>query len=157
MPPGGPVAARGDRTPVHADRTPPDPGRARCGLANARVLGAPQAPLPGQRRRAVSPLRARARRSWGRDHGPDPSSPGDQRASRGARLGSAQQHPAPVPDPAHPQKQQALRIALELGDAGRPVSRRALRSGGIKGSNEALNTLAHMIKAELLNEGTILP
>jgi len=63
----------------------------------------------------------------------------------------------PVLDPAHPQKEQALRVARELADAGRPVSRRALRSGGVKGSNEALNALARVINAELLNEGTILP
>ena len=76
-------------------------------------------------------------------------------AEHGSAAPSSTRHP--VPDPAHPQKQQALCIALELADAGRPVSRRALRSGGIKGSNEALNTLARVIKAELLNEGTILP
>jgi len=76
-------------------------------------------------------------------------------AEHGSAAPSSTRHPAP--DPAHPQKQQALRIALELAGAGRPVSRRALRSGGITGSNEALNTLARMIKAELLNEGTILP
>lgn len=63
----------------------------------------------------------------------------------------------PVLDPEHPQKEQALRVARELADAGRPVSRRALRSGGVKGSNEALNALARVINAELLNEGTILP
>ena len=63
----------------------------------------------------------------------------------------------PVLDPARPQKEQALRVARELAGAGRPVSRRTLRSGGVKGSNEALNALARMINAELLNEGTILP
>jgi hypothetical protein len=54
--------------------------------------------------------------------------------------------------PAHPQKEQALRVARELADAGRPVSRRALRSSGIKGSNEALNALARMINAEFHNQ-----
>ena len=34
---------------------------------------------------------------------------------------------------------------------------RTLRSGGVKGSNEALNALARIINGELLNEGTILP
>jgi hypothetical protein len=56
--------------------------------------------------------------------------------------------------PAHPQKDQAHRVARELANAGRPVSRRALRSGGIKGSNEALNALARTITAELANEQT---
>jgi hypothetical protein len=59
--------------------------------------------------------------------------------------------------PTHPQKEQALRVARDLAGAGRPVSRRALRSGGIRGSNEALNALARMINAELLNGRTILP
>ena len=40
-------------------------------------------------------------------------------------------------------------IAGELAAAGKPVSRRALRSSGIRGSNEALNALARMIKAEI--------
>ena len=48
-------------------------------------------------------------------------------------------------------------MARELADAGRPVSRRALRSGGVKGPNEALSALARMINAEQLNEGTIVP
>jgi hypothetical protein len=43
----------------------------------------------------------------------------------------------------------ARRIASELASAGRPVSRRALRSAGIRGSNEALNALARMLKAEM--------
>ena len=33
-------------------------------------------------------------------------------------------------------------VALRLVTAGKPVSRRALRSGGVKGSNQSLNTLA---------------
>ena len=36
-----------------------------------------------------------------------------------------------------------------LAAAGKPVSRRALRSGGVTGSNEALNALARMLTAEL--------
>jgi hypothetical protein len=39
--------------------------------------------------------------------------------------------------------------ASRLTAAGRPVSRRALRSEGIKGSNQALNALARTINAEL--------
>ena len=37
------------------------------------------------------------------------------------------------------------------------MSRRALRDGGVKGSNQALNALARMINAGLLNEATVLP
>lgn len=43
---------------------------------------------------------------------------------------------------------QARLIASKLAAAGKPISRRALRNGGIRGSNEALNALARMIKAE---------
>jgi hypothetical protein len=63
----------------------------------------------------------------------------------------------PVPGPARARKEMALRVARELTEAGRPVSRRALRDGGVKGSNEALNALARMINAGLLNEATVLP
>ena len=44
---------------------------------------------------------------------------------------------------------QARLAASRLTAAGKPVSRRALRSEGIKGSNQALNALADMINAEL--------
>ena len=54
----------------------------------------------------------------------------------------------PGPRPAQPQVDQARVIARRLAAAGKPVSRRALRSGGVTGSNEALNALAHMINAE---------
>ena len=44
---------------------------------------------------------------------------------------------------------QARVAASRLTEAGRPVSRRALRSEGIRGSNQALNALARTINAEL--------
>ena len=44
---------------------------------------------------------------------------------------------------------QARAAASRLTAAGKPVSRRALRSEGIKGSNQALNVLARTINAEL--------
>jgi hypothetical protein len=43
---------------------------------------------------------------------------------------------------------QARMAASRLAATGRPVSRRALRSEGIKGSNQALNALARTINAE---------
>jgi len=49
---------------------------------------------------------------------------------------------------AQPQFERARMVARRLAAAGKPVSRRALRSGGVKGSNEALNALAHIINAE---------
>ena len=55
----------------------------------------------------------------------------------------------PGPRAAGPQVDQARMIARRLAAAGKPVSRRALRSGGVTGSNEALNALARMINAEL--------
>jgi len=52
------------------------------------------------------------------------------------------------PRPAQPQLERARIVARRLAAAGNPVSRRALRSGGVRGSNEALNALAHTINAE---------
>ena len=51
--------------------------------------------------------------------------------------------------PARPQTDQARLVARRLAAAGKPVSRRALRRGGVRGSNEALNALARMVNAEL--------
>ena len=53
------------------------------------------------------------------------------------------------PRPAGPRVDQARTIARRLAATGRPVSRRALRRGGVTGSNESLNALARMINAEL--------
>ena len=55
----------------------------------------------------------------------------------------------PGPRPVGPQVDQARVIARRLAAAGKPVSRRALRSAGVKGSNEALNALARVMCAEL--------
>jgi hypothetical protein len=61
------------------------------------------------------------------------------------------------PDPPRQQNEQAFRIAREMAAVGKPVSRRALRSGGVKGSNESLNALARLLNAELANEQIIVP
>jgi hypothetical protein len=45
--------------------------------------------------------------------------------------------------------------ASRLAEAGRPVSRRALRSEGIRGSNQALNALARTINAELAGAAVV--
>ena len=55
----------------------------------------------------------------------------------------------PVPRTAEPGTEHARNIACELAGAGQRVSRRALRSRGVKGSNEALNALALTLSAEL--------
>jgi hypothetical protein len=57
------------------------------------------------------------------------------------------------PLPAGPQADQARVIARRLAAADKPVSRRALRRGGLTGSNQALNALARMISAELAGSG----
>ena len=49
---------------------------------------------------------------------------------------------------APPHADQARIVARGLAAAGKPVSRRALRSNGIKGSNEALNALTRMVNSE---------
>jgi hypothetical protein len=55
------------------------------------------------------------------------------------------------PDPRSAQQRadHARIVARRLAAAGKPVSRRALRSNGVKGSNEALNALARRISVEL--------
>ena len=55
----------------------------------------------------------------------------------------------PAPRTAQPQTDQARLIARRLAAAGKPVSRRTLRSSGVKGSNESLNALARKVNAEL--------
>jgi hypothetical protein len=50
---------------------------------------------------------------------------------------------------------QARVAASRLAAAGRPVSRRALRGEGIRGSNQALNALARTINAELAGTAVV--
>ena len=59
------------------------------------------------------------------------------------------EHPATAPRAAGPDIDRARGIARELARAGQHVSRRALRSRGVKRSNEALNALALRLSAEL--------
>jgi len=56
---------------------------------------------------------------------------------------------APVTHTAEPGIEHARAIAGELARAGQRVSRRALRSRGVTGSNEALSALALTLSAEL--------
>jgi len=56
---------------------------------------------------------------------------------------------APEPRDAWHQMDQVHLIARRLAAAGKPVSRRALRGGGVRGSNAALNALARTINTEL--------
>jgi hypothetical protein len=52
---------------------------------------------------------------------------------------------------------QASLVALRLIAAGKPVSRRALRNGGVKGSNERLNALARQLNAGFASEEAAVP
>ena len=56
---------------------------------------------------------------------------------------------APEPRDSWHQMDQARLIARRLAAVGKPVSRRALRGGGVRGSNAALNALARTINTEL--------
>jgi hypothetical protein len=77
----------------------------------------------------------------------------DRSASRD-RAGPAAgpQHGRGITDgglrPAQGQVERARIVGRRLAAAGRPVSRRALRSGGVTGSNATLNALARMVNAE---------
>ena len=85
----------------------------------ARDQAAPQAPLAGS--------------------GPPAGTRTAPQQDHGARAATAS--PAGI--------DQARAVASRLTAAGRPVSRRALRSEGVRGSNQALNALACTINAEL--------
>ena len=54
-----------------------------------------------------------------------------------------------APRSARPETDQARLIARRLAASGNPVSRRALRSNGVRGSNETLNALAREANTEL--------
>jgi hypothetical protein len=81
----------------------------------------------------------------------EPRPPGRAR-TRLRHDGHAAAEPVvPAPRTAEPGIEHARTIARELAGAGQRVSRRALRSRGVKGSNEALNALALTLNTELAN------
>jgi hypothetical protein len=94
------------------------------------------------------------------DHQPDQPSSGGHWARSSSAVGSERSssrdpHAAlrttrPDPHVTESQMDQARLVARQLAAHGKPVSRRALRSGGVKGSNETLNALAHQVNAELV-------
>jgi hypothetical protein len=79
----------------------------------------------------------------------DPSASRDQ-AGPAPRPPCGRGTTGPGPRPAQAQVERARMAGRRLAAAGRPVSRRALRSGGVTGSNAVLNALARMINAELV-------
>jgi hypothetical protein len=91
-------------------------------------------------------------RSGGDRDGPhadqDRGARGRPRSSPSARSRVAAPGAGTATGPQAGQVEQARLVARRLAAAGRPVSRRALRSGGIRGSNAALNALARTVGAE---------
>ena len=125
------------------------------GTALAHMLRADATDTPASRTGTPAVLRSLSW-SWEDQDGPDRRRPEADR-DRSARRDQDVPEPGPQdspgiagsgPRPAQPQLERARIVAGRLAPAGKPVSRRALRSGGVKGSNEALNALAHTINAE---------
>ena len=102
-------------------------------------------PQPGPpRTRQVRPrTRPHPRPLW-----PGPVLPQGPRRPRGRTTTPGRQHQARGIG-------QARVAASRLAAAGKPVSRRALRSEGIRGSNQALNALARTINAELAGTAVV--
>ena len=79
----------------------------------------------------------------------EPRTPGPTRTPP-RHDGHAAAEPAPpIPNTAEPGIEHARGIARELAGAGQRVSRRTLRSRGVRGSNEALNALTLTLNTEL--------
>ena len=150
----GAVGDRHDRVlpagpgPGHGDRTGP-PAARRCGghpVSRGRRTGQPgwwSTSWSQQDQAWAGPDQTAAK-------GPEVPDPPvtATRPSVRDRLAAAQ---TTEPDPgAEPScAEQARFLARRLAAAGKPVSRRVLRRGGVRGSNEALNKLACTLNAEL--------
>jgi hypothetical protein len=112
------------------------------------------------------------------DQGPNQDQPEQVQHRRAGTRATAQPGPssrtgasALPPDPAAPPGAagrvvsrspdqggiQASLVALKLVTAGKPVSRRALRNGGVTGSNARLNALARQLNGEFANEQAAVP
>jgi hypothetical protein len=126
---------------LHADAMATAPGPDGPGDHRPDLVRGPGPHRPGQARsgpggrhdrdRSAAP----ARRTSPADHGDAgrdrPHAPGTAKAGAG----------------------QDRLLAARLIAAGQPVSRRALRAGGVRGSNEALNALAQTVNDELARPG----
>jgi hypothetical protein len=80
-----------------------------------------------------------------------PAGQGQDGPGSGPRHG--RRSAGPGPRPARSQVDQARTVARRLAAAGRPVSRRALRDGGVTGSNQALNALARTLSTGRADSG----
>jgi hypothetical protein len=96
-------------------------------------------------------LPARDQAGPNQDHAADGRSgcPVGARGSLPQEPGMDPQAIAPELRDSRHQMDQAHLIARRLAAAGKPVSRRALRGGGVRGSNAALNALARTINTEV--------
>jgi hypothetical protein len=120
---------------LRADAAAPDiPGSLPGPPADQRSVSWSPEDHAGPRRRRLESDRDRSA-----DRGRADLAPGPRHGRESTGLG---------PRPAQAQMEQARIVARGLAAAGTPVSRRALRSGGITGSNAALTALARMINAE---------
>ena len=124
---------RADAAPGHrtrgpaADRPPARSNEDQAGPSPDQIASAGTPAETGPRARTATVLR--------RDHRPGP------RTKAPAQTGTGQ----------------ARLIASRLTAAGKPISRRALRREGIRGSNAALNAVAREINAELADTGRAAP
>jgi hypothetical protein len=127
------------------------------GTALAHMLRADAAALDALGSRTGSPTMLRSL-SWSPE---DHAGPGRGRREDDRDWSASRDQPGPAAAPqrgrgltgigpglAQARVEQARIAADRLAAAGRPVSRRALRSGGVTGSNATLNALARMINAE---------
>ena len=132
------------------------------GTALAHMLRADAAGHgPGTGATGPAALRSLA---WSPDQSSGDQADSDQARSSDSEYGPSDRRPSlrePVvdvrtmvlePRETGPRTDQARLIARRLAAAGRPISRRALRSAGVRGSNELLSALASKVGAELANE-----
>jgi hypothetical protein len=92
-----------------------------------------------------------------KDQAAPPAPPAGTGPSAGTRTAPQQDHYARAATAIPSGIGQARLAASRLTAAGKPVSRRALRSAGIRGSNQALNALARTINAELAGTAVVRP
>jgi len=140
--------------PGHGDRAGPHAARGRSPrLTDQTITGLTAGPVASRSpawsaEDRAGPVRDQAAGS--RRPGCPVPQPGPERSPKGVH-GTADRTPTTA------EISQACLITSRLTATGKPVSRRALRSEGIKGSNQALNALDRRINAELADAGHSRP
>ena len=142
--PAGPGPGDGDRAGPHASAPTPAPQR------TDRTMGAEDLQYHGPTPRSAEEQAGRPRIG----HAPDDSS--------GSGSGPPLEPGRPAAERRHGGTKSTRPLSARhawppgrLAAAGKPVSRRALRSAGIIGSNQALNALARTINAELAGTAVV--